>query len=520
MHTPSLPPGSLVRRAPLPEFPSPRLRAALAFLLLGAIVVLLIPLGWRQASAAELGPGFSNSSGAFVGAMRYDSHNAYCIELTKPRPVGAVTQPLTNDQPVPTAISKLSVTQRTQLHWAISERGDSSDPDDTAAVAMFVWSVADAAHYPGDAHYFALMDATTKASVQAKLAQLRTDAERVQAIERPTSVSVDVVSEPEGLYLKVPKVGTGVLVKVRLEGATYGGEAEFTLDGGADQKVRLQPERGAPELNATVSTSAAEGYATPELRVLVTEGKQLLIQRSPSAWPQASDRYLLGTFVNVPITPAATATPTATPKPTPVGKPGPTRTPVGKPAPSPTPTPIPTPTVTPTPTPTATPTPTPTATATATPTPTPTPEVTPSPAPTPTPTPKPAPTATPSIPATPEPKPTPTPSAPVMPPAPEPTPTPTVTPSPTPSPTPTPTPTPTESAEQTTPPTTAPPETQPATPSSASEQPAVEDTADRLAETGTKPGMWIGVASAGLTLIGLGGWLLSRDRQRREESAW
>lgn len=50
--------------------------------------------------------------------------------------------------------------------------------------------------------------------------------------------------------------------------------------------------------------------------------------------------------------------------------------------------------------------------------------------------------------------------------------------------------------------------------------PAPEDDTPRLAETGTKPGIWFGVAGAGLALIGLGGWFIARDRQRREATSW
>ena len=79
--------------------------------------------------------------------------------------------------------------------------------------------------------------------------------------------------------------------------------------------------------------------------------------------------------------------------------------------------------------------------------------------------------------------------------------------------------TPTESASPTAPST---PSEEVAPGESLPESPASEAAPEtpRLAETGTKPGIWFGVAGAGLALIGLGGWLLARDRQRREANTW
>jgi LPXTG-motif cell wall-anchored protein len=487
----------------------------------------------RAASAAELGAGYSNSNGTFIGAMRYDGQNAYCIELTKPRPVGKPTRPLGRDEPVPAAVSSLSATERAQLHWAVSNSGASSDPTVTTAVAMLVWSIADAGHYPGDQHYFAKMPQATASAVAEQLEQLRGELAKVQVIERPKSVAVTVVRLDDGVHVQVPKVGTGVHVTLSLEAATIDGSSVVALDGGRSHDLLVKHDTRKPEVIADVSTAPAAGYATSDLRVLVTEGRQLLIQASQAAWPQASDRLGIGVIANktrVPETTPTVSTPVgSTPSPTPVGS-TPKPSLVGKPstpAPTPTPTPTPTQSVPNTPTPTATPsaTPTPKPTPTPTPTKTPVPTTTPKPTPTPTPTPttSPAPTPTPT-PETPKPSHTPTPESttPAAPPAPpEPVETPEAP--PTESPTPTPTPTPTATAtpsESPTPPATASPTESHDDETPAPPAPEANDETPRLAETGAKPGIWFGVAGAGLALIGLGGWLIARDRQRREATSW
>ncbi|UQN15401.1 LPXTG cell wall anchor domain-containing protein [Gulosibacter sp. ACHW.36C] len=540
---PSPPPGSLARRVPPPEFPSPRLRLGLAFVLLAAIVALLLPLGMRAASAAELGAGYSNSNGTFIGAMRYDGQNAYCIELTKPRPVGKPTRPLGRDEPMPAAVSSLSATERAQLHWAVSNAGASSDPTLTTAVAMLVWSIADAGHYPGDQHYFTKMPQATASAVAEQLEQLRGELAMVQVIERPKSVAVTVVRLNDGVHVQVPKVGTGVHVTLSLEAATIDGSSVVALDGGRSHDLLVKHDTRKPEVIADVSTAPAAGYATSDLRVLVTEGRQLLIQSSQAAWPQASDRLGIGAIANktrVPETTPPASTPVGnTPSPTPVGS-TPKPSLVGKPStPAPTPTPTSTPTPTPTPTQSVpnTPTPTTTPTPTATPTPKPKPKPTKTPVPTTTPTPAPTPTPKPTTtptptPETPKPSPTPTPESttPAAPPAPpervetpeappteSPTPTLTPTPAPTPPPTPTATATPSESPA---PPAAASPTESHDDETPAPPAPEANDETPRLAETGAKPGIWFGVAGAGLALIGLGGWLIARDRQRREATSW
>ncbi len=549
---PPPPPGSLVRPAPAPEFPSPRLRLGLTLVLLAAIVALLLPLGMRSATAAELGAGYSNSSGTFIGAMRYDGQNAYCIELTKPRPVGKPTRPLGADEPMPAAISALSAGQRAQLHWALSGPGTSTDPMVTTAVAMLVWSIADAAHYPGDEHYYAKMPQSTASAVAAELAALRGEVATVQLISRPQSVAVEVVREQDGVHIQVPKVGTGVEVTLSLEAASYQGEPRVVLDGGTSHDLLVRADTTQPEVIAQVWTAPADGYATADVRVLVTEGRQLLVQASQAAWPQASDRLGIGVIgnktrtppVSAPAptetstiggnspatTPAATTAPTATTPPSPTAtapatepaasQPTPTTAPPAAPKPTPTEPPKPSPTATKTPVPTTTPKPAPASTPPAPPVPiTPADAVETSEAPkppvTPTTTP-PGPAATPPAAET---------VAPTPPPAEAPAPeaAPSTTPATTPTPTPAPTMTPTESASPTAPSTpteeVAPGESLPESPAPDAAPDAAPET-PRLAETGTKPGIWFGVAGAGLALIGLGGWLLARDRQRREANTW
>ena len=473
---------------------SPKRTRNRALALLGMLMTIaFVILCWRPlaASAANAGPGYSpdGSAGAFVGAMDFNGTNVYCLELDHPSPIGHPTRVATAGDALPADIAQMDAGTRARLHWVVTTRGSSSEPTMTAAVAMYVWSVADAEHYRGDAHYLSLVPATKRERVAANLREIRRAASDVRIATIPQTFALSMRTQPGSIVLEIGDIPEGTEAVLRVTDGTINGERELTVPAGKKRSLRVRPMSHTKTLTVSGHLKAAPGAATAQPQYLITDGHQLLIGERTQSWPSKRVSVeLIPGIRNVPsTTPATKKTPTPTPKPTP------TPTPVS--SPTPTPTPVSTPTPTPKPTPT----------------PTPTPKQTPSPTPTRIQT-TPASTPTPSQPETPPPPATPE-QSPADPVPSEPAATPEST--PTPEPTPSATPTATFSTSQAEPTVSDTPREPPAQP----EQPHPDEPAGQLAETGADGSVLLMIGGGAITAIGAGGWLLARKRDTGEEEA-
>lgn len=339
------------------------------------IVLLLQP--WRApvAMAADAGPGYSRdgSAAAFIGAMQFDNANAYCLELDRPSPIGHLTRVAGAGDHLPDDIAALDETTRARLHWAVSVRGSSQDPKLTAAVAMYVWSVADAQHYRGDDHYLSLLPTEIRGQVATNLAELRSTAGDVRPVAIPQSLHVQLDTGPGHATLTIGDIPAGSEVVLRVSGGTINDARELTVSAGQAQSLRVRPDSQTTELSVEAQARAAASFATASPRFLITEGRQLLIQAATDSWPTARTSVSLRPGIrNVPTTPTptpvepdapATSTTPAEADTPPASEPPvstePDPTPPSESAPTPDQTP--TPTAAPTP-PAQTPMPTPTAT--------------------------------------------------------------------------------------------------------------------------------------------------------------
>lgn len=453
--------------------------------LLGALtlVALLLPL-WRPTSAiaADAGPGYSpdGSAAAFVGAMRVEGTNAYCLELDRPSPIGHRTRVATAADRLPADIEALDAATRARLHWVVAHRGSSTDPNVTAAVAMYVWSVADHEHYRGDQHYLSLIPAEQRQRVAEQLRGIRQAVSDVRPVSIPDRLNLTLREQSGELVLDVGALPAGVEAILRVTEGTIDGQRELTLTAGNSKSLRVTALPHATTVTVTGQLQAAPTSATANPQYLVTEGRQLLVQGRNEPWPTATVSVDRSQGVSVtpmpaPSTSPAAATPTATPSQTP-------------------------PATTPTTPETTTPAPEPTKHE-ATPAPEPEVELEPAPEPelTPEPTPEPADEPSDS-------------SEPTQPAASEPA---TVT--ETPVPTATPTPTATFATSLAEPP--APSTSTSTTPAPGPALPPPE--AEALAQTGFDGGVLITVGGVAMTAVGAGGWLVARRRsQDRDESAF
>lgn len=475
------------------------------------LVVSLLLQPWRSplAMAAEAGPGYSRdgSAAAFVGAMRFDNANAYCLELDQPSPIGHTTRLAHAGDNLPSDIAAMDERTRARLHWVVSVRGSSQDPALTAAVAMYVWSVADAEHYRGDDHYLSLLPTDIRNQVATNLAEVRGTAADVRPVTIPQDVHLQLDTGPGHATLTVGDIPVGSEVVLRVSGGTIHGERELTVSADSAKTLRVRPDSQTTELAVDAQARAASRYATADPRFLITEGHQLLVQAAPESWPTARTSVSLRPGIrNVPRTPplppapvtpdvpATPSTPTTTvtppvPKSTAPQSPAPESPAPESPAPEPSASKPPAPN---SPTPEA---PTPEA---------PTPEAPAPEAPAPEPPSNPVTPATPAPPVTEESDPTPTNES-----AAEPDPTQTP-PSTT---TTTPTPTATYSYATDDPDTPASKIDSGASPTTGAPL-ASSQSPGKLAETGAGGNMLFIVGGVGLTAIGAGGWLIARRQAR------
>ncbi|RRJ86089.1 hypothetical protein EG850_10235 [Gulosibacter macacae] len=515
----------------MPSFPSTsrrtHWRVVTAIAVAALLTTLLLFLGGTSARAAEAGPGFSpnGQANSFVGAMSFDGSNAYCIELTKDSPIGAPTVPLSAEAPMPTQLAALSANDRARLNWAISTTGASANPVDAAATAIYVWWLADPAGFVlrdrNDEHYLGLIPAADRTAVRDRLAALRSGAAAITAASAPAAVSIELVEDARGLTLRLGEVAAGSHAIVQVRGGTMLGErvadgpvvvsgaavngqrlapvdtVEMLLPAGSAREFAVSRESGLA-FDVTVTVQLTDGAWSPDLRVLVTEGRQLLIQSSVPTDAVSQARFAPVVIEDAPPVPSATPDAPASPEPT--------RTPV------PEPTVTPEPTDTPAPTDTAKPTVSPEPSAPAEPVSTPKPEPTTTPEP--GATPESAPTTEPEpkvdVESEPEPHAEPKPNA--EPPAAEaesPAPTPTSTPASTP------------------PAVTAPkPSTSaPARPTASESPTAAPTVAPELASTGAlfDPVTLLVPLGLSVVLLAAGGWAMTRSKRVLRddiESSW
>lgn len=314
-------------------------------------IPLFVWLGANPALAAERGPGYG-----LTAALKFADANAYCVQLSRPSPVGKETRELRADEPLPEPLSGMTEDDRARLHWAVATTGASTDPRDTAAVALYAWHLAEPRVFKNyGADTGALMNAIPANEVEqvrSRFKQLQTDGSKMRAARISGSVTVQLRRIDGELQLHVSQPPRHSEVRVELVGAEFPDGVQQRSFASATT-VTLQQLAAEPTIATPLHTSAtdgthsgivaraqgertvtasyqlqyAPGYWSPDVRPLVTDDAQLIVAAADGFPKQRIE-------VKEESAPAPTATPTLTP--------------------TPTSTPTPTPTVTPTPTPTAT----------------------------------------------------------------------------------------------------------------------------------------------------------------------
>ncbi|WP_449280553.1 hypothetical protein [Leucobacter sp.] len=270
--------GSLAH-IPQPEAAPPptNIRRWLSVLLALFLLAGSFALGTQPAHAASEGIGYW-SGGAFLGAYDtgVDGRQAYCADLHADPPYGNTAGPERI-----TSLDSLSRQQLAEMNYVLDRWGQSSNANVTAAVALYVWSVASPGMYnshgmSGDDYYVAIAPASERGTILAHLATMRQQA------------TVNAVTDPSlSLTVSMADQYTGTLT-VTAHPASLTGSAALTsalfADGASTRNLAVGthpitgiPADGVPSYRIGASmTVPAAGYGAA-LDLYATPGKQRLI---------------------------------------------------------------------------------------------------------------------------------------------------------------------------------------------------------------------------------------------------
>lgn len=240
------------------------------FLAVGSLLASVGP-----AQAGSRGVGYEGASG-FLGAYNtdVDGRQAYCIDLGAASPFGQ-----TSPAQTVTSLDALSPQQLAELNYVLDRWGQSSDPKVTAAVAIYVWSVADADDYAaigGQDYLVARAPASARAEVLANVATMRQEA-AVNAVTDPSlSLSVSMSDQYVG-SLEVQARPASLQGTVTLTDAVFAGGGAARTVGVGTYAITGKPADGVASYRVGASMSvAAAGYGA-QVDLYVTPGAQRLI---------------------------------------------------------------------------------------------------------------------------------------------------------------------------------------------------------------------------------------------------
>ena len=250
-----------------------------------------------SASAATLGPGHGDLGtvgvlGSFVSES--DGRQVYCIDAGAPGPWGTTTGPTTVTDLVSHTGAQLSGTELAKLNYVLARWGDSPDPDVTAAVQLFVWSVADPVTYnshgmSGDDWYIGRVPTGNRATVLGNLATMRAEAEANHAVNPSVDVTI-AATDPYNATLTVTVSPATLTGNVVLQNATFtDGTTSKPLSSGTYPIIGTPPA-GAPDYQIIASASYGSAGVGARVNLYETPGSQRLIANGTSTAVTAQAR--------------------------------------------------------------------------------------------------------------------------------------------------------------------------------------------------------------------------------------
>jgi hypothetical protein len=284
-----------------------------------ATVGVLVPA--PPGNAAAYGPSYDLGNG-HLGAYSVGGVNVYCLDIEAARPTGVTTS-----AGIVTAWAGVSAADLARINWAISTYGQLADRRWTAAVDMYVWSIADAASYnshgmSGDAWFVTRASSGDRPAILANLTSLRVEGAVIAAATAPAANSAVLNIQMQGTYdgivnlVITPAKAFGTIT---LSGGHYNGPAgppgnpgDTTIvvapgSGNGSRTVSF-PIRGLPLDSETdkyaIAASGAFQYSTgggyySRMHVYLTGGAQPLA--GPGGQPPATVTFSAADFNTDPL---------------------------------------------------------------------------------------------------------------------------------------------------------------------------------------------------------------------------
>jgi hypothetical protein len=254
--------------------------AAVLVVVLAVVGGLLLPA--TAARAASLGTGFHDDPSAPLGAFvaESDGRQVYCIDAGAPGPWDYTSGPETVTGLVSHTGQDLSAQALAQLNYALSRWGDSGDPRVTAALQLFVWSVADPVSYnshgmSGDDWYVTRVPGSERQPVLDLLGAIRAETAANAVTDPVVDVEVSLSDQYNGqITVNVSSAlnGSVVLTNARfLDGSTSKalGSGTYPIVG--------TPPAGAPSYQVSVAASYSGAGVGSRVNLYSTPGSQRLL---------------------------------------------------------------------------------------------------------------------------------------------------------------------------------------------------------------------------------------------------
>ncbi|MBU1250540.1 MAG: hypothetical protein KJ659_01755 [Actinobacteria bacterium] len=241
------------------------------------------------ASAASLGPGHGDLNttgtvGAFIAES--DGRQVYCMDAGAPAPWNMTSGPTTVTDLVSYTGQQLSPVTLAKLNYVMAKWGDSTNPDITAAVQMYVWAEADPITYQaqgGQAWALARVPAAHHSAVLANLSTMYADANANHAVNPSVDVAISMADQYNGT-LTVSVSPTALNGNVVLTDATFTDGTTSKALGTGTYPIVGKPAAGVPEYRVTASASYSGAGLGARVNLYETPGQQrLLANGTPAA---------------------------------------------------------------------------------------------------------------------------------------------------------------------------------------------------------------------------------------------
>ncbi len=262
--------------------PQPLYQKILVALLLALTVVLgtgitTVP----PAQASALGPGFHGGGPLFVGAFiaEADGSQVYCMDLAADPPLKFTSAPVTVNTLDRHPGGSVNPTDLAMLNYVLSRWGQSTDPEITAAVQMFTWSVADpetAASRGGDAYMLLAIPAQHHAAVLHNLGLMRATAATHHAVDPSMNASISMTTQYAG-QLTLSATPDTLEADVSLTNAVFANGSRTQKLTPGTYPITGTPADGAPQYQISASASSPGTGLGAKINLYATPGQQRLL---------------------------------------------------------------------------------------------------------------------------------------------------------------------------------------------------------------------------------------------------